>query len=569
MQHRWWCCSLFLGLLLVLALSAPVAAQAVPGPGEGGLIAIDGRLPNLNPLFCTDVWCSQVISLLFPTLLDFDPTTGAIVTGAPGTLASDWSVSEDGRIYTIRLREDRVWSDGAPVITRDFSFIWEVYSSPEVNAASAFPFENLEAVDDYTLRVTFRQPDCTAPVSLVLVGVPAHVFDGVPFSELQAHPFANEPTVTAGPFKFGHAEGGESFTLLPDQTYPDAKYGYVVPTALVFRASGDGNVAVERLLGGEVDVLSGVPVARRAQVRAAAERGDVQISEYQGANWDYMALNMADPSNPQPGLAADGSPIDQGQHPVFGDVRVRQAIGRAVDVDAIIQGAVFGEGVRMASYLIPSSWGVHPTLQPIAYDPDAARRLLEEAGWRDENGDGLREAHGALYAADGTPLRFTLVTNLGNERREAIGTIIQDQLGQVGMEVNFQPVDFSTMLQLLDGQAYDAVIVGWAFGPYADPDLSWIFLPDADVPGYGFNSMSYNNPEVTELMKTALALPGCVAAKRAPYYHRIQEIMQNDMPYLWLYTIKQMMAASPRLHGFAPRYGNALAGADSWWVTNP
>ncbi len=554
--------------LLFTLLVIPAEAQDTGGPGKGGIITIASwGIPNFNPVLCADTTCLEVLPLLFPSLVRTDPFTGELIKGAPGTLATDWTISDDGQVYTFTLRQDWNWSDGVPITAQDVSYFWGVYSSPDFGMADAFPFANVEALDDHTVRITFKEANCSNILWLALTATPSHVFEGVPFSELENHPFSTNPSVTAGPFKFGSLQAGDMFSLVADQNYPDAQLGYVLPEGLVFRVIADPTAGIERFLAGEMDVIYSIPVGRRSDIRTAAAQGDMQIYEYTGDIWDYMAFNLADPKNPQSAFDADGKPLDQGNHPIFGDVRVRQAIARAVNVDDIIRGAVFGEGERMAANIVPGSWATNPALKPIAYDPVAAENMLAEAGWRDENGDGIREAHGALYAPDDTPLQFSLLTNQGNERRTAIGTIMQDELKQIGVQVDFQTVEFSTLGDILNGQKYDAIILGWGFGAYVEPDQGFMFTPDADVLDYGLNFTSYNNPEVNRLFEEGATVADCASDKRAPYYYRIQEIMQRDNPYLWLYAVKQMYAANSHLKGFDPLPGYLFHNADSWSIS--
>ncbi len=138
-----------------------------------------------------------------------------------------------------------------------------------------------------------------------------------------------------------------------------------------------------------------------------------------------------------------------------------------------------------------------------------------------------RSAQGAMYAEDGTPLQFTLYTNEGNTRREAIGTLIQDELAQVGIKVDFQTIDFNTLLDIMDSQTFDAIILGWRNGYPDDPDATQLFTPGSDVIGSGSNFTSYNNPEFNALNDQAKTVPGCDPAERAPLYAQMQKIMQQ------------------------------------------
>src|SRR5205814_9079698 len=118
--------------------------------------------------------------------------------------------------------------------------------------------------------------------------------------------------------------------------------------------------------------------------------------------------NLADPKNPQPAFDKDGKPIDQGHHPIFGDVAVRQAIAHAVDVPSMIKTIELGQATQMPSAFIPSSWAFDKTFEPIALDAKAAGDMLDKAGWP-MGANGIRAAKGAKYAPDGTPLRFTVL----------------------------------------------------------------------------------------------------------------------------------------------------------------
>jgi peptide/nickel transport system substrate-binding protein len=331
----------------------------------------------------------------------------------------------------------------------------------------------------------------------------------------------------------------------------------------------DQNVLVEQFLAGETNVIDGPAISRRADIRAAADAGTAQVYPFPGNAWDYLALNLADPSNPQNGLDADGNPIDQGNHPIFGDVRVRQAIAKGIDVEAIIEAAVLGEGSRMTSFVIPASWAYASDLAPIAFNPEEAAAMLEEAGWVDADGNGVREASGAMYAEDGTPLQFTLYTNEGNGRREAVGVVIQDQLSQIGIQVDFQTIDFNTLLDIMDSQTFDSFILGWRNGWPDDPDATQLFTAASDVVGSGSNMTSWNNADFAALNQQAKSLPGCDPAERAALYQEMQAIFQQDLPYVPLFVIDGMYAAGANVEGFGPYPSNLFWNVDSWTVATP
>lgn len=558
---------------------APLSAQ---DSGTGGVI-IEGNFggdpATFNILLSDDTASQRVAAFLFPGFLNVDVTTAALSRYIPevaaGAIVDDWTVSDDNLVYTFNLREGLNWSDGTPITSADVLYAWRVAQAAAegtVGAQIGFITDSItdvQAPDDYTVVVTFNSPACTAlSYAGGLVPVPSHVLPE-DMSQLVDDPFNMGPTVTAGIFNFGELRSGEQVSLVANPNYFDATDGVVVPEGWIYRAVPDQNVAVEQFFADELNVIDGPSVSRRTEFYAAQEAGDKQVYSFPGNSWDYLGLNYADPSNPQNGLDADGNAIDQGHHPIFGDVRVRQALARGIDVDSIIDAAVFGEGVRQNASYVQASWAYPEDLAPIAFDPEAAAQMLEDAGWVDADGDGVREASGAMYAEDGTPLRFTLYTNEGNGRREAIGTLIQDQLADIGVQIDFQTIDFNTLLNIMDSQTYDAFILGWRNGYPDDPDQTQLFSDTSDVVGGGSNNTSWNNPEWLALSDEAKNVTGCAVEDRAPLYAQMAEIFQQDLPYIPLFTVNGMYAADDSVTGFGP-YPSALYwNVDTWAVATP
>jgi peptide/nickel transport system substrate-binding protein len=574
---------LLLGAILVLvgALAImPLSAQEECC--QGGII-IEGNLggdpATFNPIIASDTASRRITAFLYPAFVAVDPSQAVIVPSNPplagGAIVQDWEVSEDGTVYTFNLRSDMTWSDGTPITSADIIYTWEAIqlgAEGVVDTPLAFVIDptgetgilSVEAPDENTVVVTFASAECTALNNAgVLYPAPAHALPE-DVATLNDAEFNLAPSVAGGPFLFGEFRPGEQVSLVGNPTYVDAGTGFVNPSGYIYRNVPDATVLVEQFLAGETNVIDGPAVQSRAEVR---ETEGVQPFDYPGNAWDYFAMNLADPTNPQNGLDEEGNVIDQGSHPIFGNVEVRQALALGIDVESIIDAAVFGEGERMTSFIIPASWAYANDLPAIAYDPDAAAALLEEAGWVDADGDGVREATADNeFAEEGTPLSFTLYTNEGNTRREAIGTLIQDQLAQVGVQVDFQTIDFNTLLDIMDAQTFDTIILGWRNGYPDDPDVTQLFTPASDVVGAGSNFTSYNNPAFSDLNTQAKTLAGCDPAERAALYAEMQEIFQQDLPYVPLFAINGMYAAQGTVEGFDPYPSQLYWNADTWAV---
>jgi peptide/nickel transport system substrate-binding protein len=574
-----------IGALLLAPLTT--LAQQTPEPGSGGVIVVGSpggtlNLTSLDPLRVNDSLGYSITSLMFPTVLGVSPFTqyyGKVGDeGVYNGLATNWTISEDSRVYTFTLRRDAVWSDGVPITATDVKFSFDAMASfpieeplyaaynydPDYNPSGV---KEIVVVDDYTFQAVFNQANCDG---LIYAGgftvVPAHAFgyDGSPdfdFSVIIGHEFDTNPTVVYGPFQMDYLRYGEEIALKAVPTWAD---GTVIPAGIIFRDAIDLEDETARFLAGEFDYIESPSYSYIASIRAAP---DVTVVSLPGNSWDYLALNVADPTNPQNGLDADGNPIDQGHHPIFGDVRVRRAMQLAIDVPSLIQAAAFGEGTQMASSLLPTSWAADPDLAPVPYDPALAAQMLDEAGWP-VGPNGTRVCRGCKYALDGTPFAFQLVTNEGNTRREAMGEIIKDQLGELGIEVDFQTYEFSKMGA--KGQTYDAYIMGWINGFPDDPDQIGILGgPYDDFVENSLNASSYANPEFVRLSRKALTLPGCDPTARAAIYHQIEKLLQDDQPYVWLFAQNRLYAAHNYVVGFDPYPNMPLWNIHTWQVQRP
>jgi ABC-type transport system substrate-binding protein len=172
-----------------------------------------------------------------------------------------------------------------------------------------------------------------------------------------------------------------------------------------------------------------------------------------------------------------------------------------------------------------------------------------------------------MYAADGTPLTFTIIVSASETESVATAQILQDLFADVGANAEVEAIDFNTAVQQLVGQVFDTALLGWSLSYPDDPDFGFAFNPENDIVGGGFNFVSYNNPEVSELLDQANNLPGCDPAGRAALYQQAQEKLVADQPYIFLTTQKEMYAAAGNIEGFDPYANQLFWNVDQWAIS--
>lgn len=545
--------------VVVEEVEVVVEPTAAPVPQGGNVIESSFAEPRtMNPVITSDTASSDVISRMFLGLVTLEEFTGRVI----GQIAESWDVSDDGLVFTFHLRDDIFWSDGAPVTANDVAFTLDAVNTDSVASprrSNISLVDSWQALDDDTLELTLRSVDCTILSNLTFGVLPAHVYDNDP-ENIAESPENTAPSVVSGPFTFVEWVADDHVTLAANPDYYLGKPNIDTWTRNVY---ADQSAQFAGFLAGEVEAMSRGAGAQFVSVidGQIASGQPMQIRKWFDPGNVFIGFNLANPENPQNGwedLDGDGKftegepPLAQDPHPVFSDLAVRKAIANSIDYNGIINRVVFGEGAPiLANTLAATEWAYNNDVAPYTQDLELAQSILDEAGWVDSDGDGVREK-------DGQRLAFTLMTNEGNEIRENIGFLVQDVLNGIGFQVDLEYIEFATVVQRLLGQEYDAVIIGFTNRP-PDPDDRNQFSYHNDEVGSGFNFVSYYNEQVESNLADGRGLPGCAEEDRAPFYYENQELMHNDVPYVWLYTALNNGVWWDRLqeydpNGWAPRY---------------
>jgi peptide/nickel transport system substrate-binding protein len=559
-----------------------------PGPGEGGVIFVSstGDPIGFNPLVSGDAESSDAWGNMYPALFTIDWNTGDFAPNLPGGLATGWEFNETGDQVSIFLREDAFWSDGVQITAADFLWSANAIQSGEINSPRSSMFATLadgtpaggsivsiEAPDDFTVVVTFDAPNCRAFGDINdATPVPAHIWEELYGDDLASmeEEVRRIPEVTFGPFFDPEYEPESRISLLPYEGYIDAYAGDVIPSEYVDLNVPSVELTVERFLAGELTIL-GVPSVRQEEFRNDPDFAQYQLFEFTGNGFSFFALNHANPDNPQPAFDEDGNPVEQEPHPVLGDVRVRQAITQAVDIQGIIENVRDNSGIQVSTHTIPTSWVYNPELL-YEFSPENAGALLEEAGWVDDDGDPEtpRVCQGCLYSEEGTTLSIRITISEGSEQTAQTGEVVAAGLTDIGFDVNLEAVDFgSALVPDLLGQTFDMSILAWNLGLPVDPDGSFAYAPEADNPGGGFNFGSYNFSEYNALMEQAAdptQTNGCDPEVRRDLYLQSQQILFEQVPYVYLWVSESLTAVQPELINWNPTAYSRTYSLDAWSI---
>lgn len=497
-----------------------------------------GNLTSWNPALTSDGASIQARSLLWPALVNTDETTGAPVPGL-----QSWEVSEDTLTYSFHILEEAIWSDGVPISSADVKFMIEAIQS-DIDTSYESHVEQIVAVniiDEKNYEIVLSEVNCAFLSGLSDIRLlPSHRY-AADFSDFESSGFNMNPNVSGGPYILDEwaATEFEAYSANPDYWGGAPAIPY-----LVNRVIEDATLGVQSIQAGEVDYMT----MQGDLFQQITNRDHLEWQSYPQTSVGFLALNWSDPNDPQPAYDADGNPVEQTPHPLFGDVRVRRAVAMGINVQDMIDAMGPDGGTPLVGVVSPiSGWAYNNDLPRYPYDPEAAMALLDEAGWVDEDGDGVREK-------DGVPLAFTISYSSILQMFETESLIIQDQLNQIGFDVSLNHMEWGNYLEeALYGQKFDATPMTNSDGAAAEPNtFTHLLLSRRDTPGAGGNYASYINPEVDALIDQARSVPGCAPEDRAELYYEIQRITHEDVAYVWLFVPNMFHVSNSRIGGFEP-----------------
>jgi len=460
-----------------------------------GLTITDEKM-NVVPLLASEV----------PTL-----ENGGVVLRPDGGMDVTWHV-----------RPGIKWHDGVPFTSADIQFTVEAINSPDYNPESTDGFDRIERVDTPdSLTAIVRYREVYAPYALQFIrgALPRHLLQGRDIDGAQDY---NRSPLGTGPYRVAEWKTGE-YVLL--ERVPGYWQGDSLPAIrrILFRFIANTTTRINQLRGGEVHLTALVPWDKYREVRDVP---GLSIHRMMGNSYEHVTLNERSVE-------------------AFRDVRVRRALTHAIDREIIVRTILDSLAPVIHGPIQPVSWAFTDSVTHYDFDPERARALLEAAGWRDTDGDGVRERNGKR-------LSFTLITQAGFAVRENVSQALQRMWRDVGVEAQVRLVDGTAISGLWFEGKFDAMLHWWHMP--ADPELTLFFAKDRTPPA-GRNINYIEDDSLTQLLYASDRTVD--QARRRSLLVAAQQRIADLAVEIPLYNVTRLDAVPATLEGFTGNPTNA------------
>jgi ABC-type transport system substrate-binding protein len=424
-------------------------------------------------------------------------------------------VAEHNPVIVFNLRKGVRFHDGHEFDAGDVKFTYDAIMNPKnlsPRTSDFEPIKEIQILDPHKVRVVYKRLFSPAIYAWTMGVLPEHLLNERALKEeidrrnLSADARAafgvrdsdfNRRPIGTGPFRFVEWQTDEFIHLQRNQDYWEGPPEYA---DYFFRIVPDLLTQEVEFRAGAIDYYGAQP----HQVARYKEDKSYQSFSSLGFGYSYIGYNI--------------------RNPLFADARVRRALGMAVNVDEIIKYLLYGEGKRVTGPFPQNTEWYDPEVKPLPYDPEAARRLLAEAGWK-ANREGWLEK-------DGKFLEFNLITNSGNPIRKNIMTIVQNAWRKIGVRCHTQYFEWAVFLKdFINTGSFDATVLGWSMG--IDPDIYQIFHSSQAGPQQ-LNFVGYNNPKADELILRIRREYD--RERQRELTHELHRVIAEDQPYTFLFV---------------------------------
>ena len=486
------------------------------GNGKPFTIALDGKFSTLDPIGSTTVTANdeRLRTLLFNSLVKKNDQFEYV-----GELAKEINTSEDGSTITFVLQDNVKFQDGKALTSADVKYTLDKLFESNGAKASAFydtadkekkpHIVSIETPDEKSVNIKLARPALKNQLLSNLVSV-AIVKEG---SEVGTPASSTKPPIGTGPYKFVSFDSVQNIVEL--EKFNDYFEGAPAIDKIQIKALPDANSLQAELKSQIVDLAPGVTNLSPDTLQSLGQDPNLKVEKFNGSNIQYIGFNT------------EIAPLN--------NVKVRQAIAYGINRDKIINDLLLGQATIAHSILPEESWSYNAGTK-YEYNPEKAKQLLDEAGFKDKNGDGKREMP-----------KISFKVSSGNQAVSQYTQLIVSQLTEIGIPVEIDSVEFQTMLSQLQKGQYQMTTGRWV-GGNQDPIFLRDLFASSEIPSEtraSRNRSRYSNKEVDQLLDQAINEIDREKAKQL--YTKAQEIISNEVPMIPLWYPANMVVANKRV----------------------
>lgn len=505
--------------------SANTEIPSKPEYGGKLILASIGEPSNLIPILAADSASHEVANFLYTSLLKYDKDYNIVPLAA-----KKFEILEDGKLFRFELRDDIYWQDGVQLTADDVYFTYKLTIDPKTPtpyAADCLLVKEFKQTGKFSFEVRYEKTYARAVITWMMAILPKHILENEDITHTE---YARNP-VGAGPFKLKEWKTGSRLVLEANDTYFE---GRPYLDSLVYRIIPDATTIFFEAKAGKVDYLGLTTQQYLLQTKGKEWDDYWQKYKYLASGYTYIGFNL--------------------NHPFFKDRTVRQALSYATDRDKVIKGALLGLGEKTVGPYKPNTWVYNKNLTPYEYSPQKALELFGKAGWT-KGKDGILQKDGQRFSV-------TVLLNQGSKERENVLLLLQEDWKKIGVEIKIRTVEWATFINefVLKGQ-YDAVILAWNI--LEDPDIFDVWHSSA-IKKNGLNFVAFRNDEVDRLLEKGRSTAD--REERKKYYDRIQAILHEEQPYLFLYVPYALPMVQKRFQGIEPAVSGITHNMEKWWI---
>jgi peptide/nickel transport system substrate-binding protein len=514
-------------------------------------IAIRSDVESLNPLYAFQPHEGSITELLFLALVRHEWNSEKGSLDSYPMLAEKLEWRHENSVLYIKIREDVIWSDSTKVSVDDIMFSFEVYSDPDIQSRALGFFENyftdkagkiipsksFNRISDSELEIKFRPGTKPDYLDVDQPLIPKHIFEGLKKEQYMQVDFNVHP-VSNGPFKLVSWEKDQAIIL--EKNSGSFMINDDTPGRLIFKVIPDYNSRLLQLQKEEIDILSDLKPEDAEELKS---NDDIVIGVIGGREYDYIGWNNLDPKKYN-----DENRVVP--NPIFAEPEVRVAITYALNRQEVLDNFLYNYG-QLADGPISSIFinAFDTSIKSYEYNAGKAQQLLDDEGWKDSNGDGIREKNGK-------ELKFKLMIPSGNLRRKFAATIFSNNLQEIGIGIEVEFLEMNTFMEGLFNKRFDAWMVGWQIPLPINLRIQWY----SDLSTTPVNFSSYNNNKVDSLLDLSDLTNS--EKEKNELFRQINKIIYNEQPYTFLYWIDNIIAYNKRIKNIVV---NPLGAVHNCW----